>query len=240
MSLVGLLVCSGFACGASPGSRDIGDSCECRADCRSDLYCAHASGHIVEDEEHGALGGICSDEGTCIPRRTADEPCDEGFVCARELICLVGAKVCADAQPEGASCGASSDCQEGLFCNTALEAAACSRPGGVGAVCGETAQCLAGLSCNTGYDPGRCEEPHLGGMNDPCSDDAHCGASLMCYHTSYCEAVGSDGAIYHASPATCTLAGTAESGAPCQQDEHCTSGRCLETQTGICTNRSCA
>jgi hypothetical protein len=236
--LIAALVCS--ACGASPGSRDEGDACECRSDCRSDLYCADASGHLVESSEHGALGGYCPGEGTCIPRRAAGESCGDGIVCTHGLLCLAATQVCDVAQPEGASCGAASDCQEQFFCNLALEAPVCASPGGAGAACGDTSQCLAGLTCNTGYDPGRCEQPLAGAESDPCSDDTHCGMNLLCYHAGYCEAVGSDGAIYHPTPSTCTPAGTIEAGAPCQQDENCVSGHCIESQTGICTNHNCA
>jgi hypothetical protein len=160
-------------------------------------------------------------------------------VCATELICLAVSQSCGLAQPEGASCTTTSDCQDGLFCNTALAEPVCSGPGGAGTACGEDSQCLTGLTCNKGYDPGLCEEPRAGAAGTPCSGDAHCGTGLLCYHTSHCEAVGDNGATYYTSPSTCTAAGTIESGAPCQQDANCVSRRCLETKTGICINHVC-
>lgn len=237
--LVALLLYSSLGCGASAGSRDEGESCVCRSDCRSDLYCADESGHLVEGSEHSAFGGTCSGEGSCIPRRARGEACGDGLVCAHGLLCLAAAQVCDVAQPEGTPCGASSDCQEGLFCNMAVDAPVCSTPGSVGEPCGAGPECEAGLTCNAGYDPGRCEEPGAGEAGAPCSDDAHCGTSLLCYHTGHCEAVGTNGAIYYPSPSTCTPVGTAESGAPCQQDANCMSGSCVEIKTGICTNHRC-
>lgn len=96
---------------AAEGDREEGEACEAHADCAGDLYCALESGCSGE--------GVCSVRPTSCPQvvdpvcgcdgRTYQNACDarsRGVNVRHEGECTA----------EGASCGTSSDCDEGEVC----------------------------------------------------------------------------------------------------------------------------
>ena len=229
-----------LACETPSGSRERGDACECRSDCQADLYCADSQGNLVPREEDGAFGGICSGNGTCVPRKGKGNACGDALPCSDGLVCLAAEpRHCDVAQPQGTACGAPGDCEDGLICNTAIDPPVCSTLGAVGDPCTEDTSCQIDLVCNRGYEPGHCEQPNGGTNGAPCSADANCEAGLLCHDTSYCEPIGTDGGAYHAGMSTCAAAGSVQSGEPCQQDAECATGSCVESTVGICTNHNC-
>lgn len=225
-----------LASACSPGQdRAIGESCECNTECVSGAYCADSTGHEIREEDNG-LGGSCTGSGTCVARGGAGESCDYGMPCSPEFRCLAREPhTCELPQPEGAACADPRDCASGLVCNALI----CAAPGGIGDPCGSDTDCSEPLTCNQSVEPSRCEAAQSLPEGSPCSNDVQCADGLLCHDTGYCQPVGDNGATWHEGSSTCVARSSVATGQVCHRDDECTSGRCIETQSGICTLHAC-
>ena len=226
------------------GSLPQGDLCDDPLGCQSGLYCQRLSssapcGSCAPDPGlggpcgPGAFGapcgaGLCDGAACQVAVGQGDQCYAQGAVCDPGLSCQTG--ICNQPAGVGASCGADSDCQDGLFCDpSALVCTprgqpflscdagvcgfglACVAPDGGGPTCLPLA---AGGPCLSGSDGGLCLEGEACGPDGGCR--AEPGPGEACDGQLPCLAGGC--VQGRCQPLT--------AGQPCRQDLDCASGRC--------------
>lgn len=165
-------VCDETTCPGTCAARgDVGDGCMGDGDCRTSLTC------IAEScSELPALGEVCEtkcaegwcDQGTCLERRSVDEPCTDGTEC-ESFLCDRDTQVCLAIPGPGDDC-VGFECQDGGRCWEDT----CQEPQPVGSACDVTAQCARGLRCVEQS----CVQILLPG--EPCTDTDHCARGTGC------------------------------------------------------------
>jgi hypothetical protein len=154
---------------------------------------------------------VCSGaSATCPISCTGDGNCTSGYYCS--------ASACVAKKPNGATCGAASECTsgncvDGYCCNTA---------------CG--ASCDA---CNLSGSLGTCTNLAAGSAGSPsCSPYVCSGASATCPIS--CTGDGNCTSGYYCSASVCVA--KKSNGQTCSAANQCTSGNCVD---GYCCNTAC-
>lgn len=224
------------ACEFPGGALPAGASCATRDQCQTG-YCAGASNGCGVCRARAPLGSACAVNGdcvegaictgTCVLRvvRALGESCDrtKGEVCAAELFCDDSTRVCEARVVEGAPCGASSACLQGLACSPT--SATCVVPVFVGAGenCGDGAHyCERGLVCDpAGRTCGKVTPVPPGGR---CAKGVLCERGLCDVAAGRCPMVVPDGGACDAD----------DPSRVCDAYASCVAGKCMLKGQLVC------
>ena len=205
------------------------DPCE-EGTCTYGLYC-----HLDVD---GGGGTTCHDGIKGDPCKKTDD-CNNGLECME----IDESFRCLEMLPSGTECLSDptagwATCNDGLFCNAALEPPICAKPGGNAEPCVVEEACAEGFLCLP--DLNLCSD---GGPGAPCLVDEFCADQLLCVEAvSSCQ-TGEPGAACDdaedcAQDLLCnSLTATCEDGLEgdqCSDANDCANGLLCNSLTGTC------
>ncbi|MCC7539081.1 MAG: hypothetical protein IT379_22855, partial [Deltaproteobacteria bacterium] len=155
--------CDGLRCVAMPlAGASCGPDYQCAAGLACDPYyyvCAPIPGEGAACATGAGGMSVCAaglgcDYGTCRALPAAGQPCNPEGRCAAGLRCawdpFSGRSLgCQALSPVGGTCGISSDCESGNYCD--LSTSRCAARTGMGQSCWAASDCDAGTACVAGY-----------------------------------------------------------------------------------------